>query len=125
MGCAAICATIAYIDRENLVERARQLGNFLREQGEALCQRWNCIGQIRQIGLMIAFEIVQDRETKEKDAELAERVLYGCLAEGLSFKVSGGSCLVWHPPLIVTKEQLKTAFAILEKVLKEQKADGR
>lgn len=125
LGCAAICATIAYIDKENLVERARQLGNFLREQGEALRQRWNCIGQIRQIGLMIAFEIVQNRETKEKDAELAERVLYGCLAEGLSFKVSGGSCLVWHPPLIVTKEQLKTAFAILEKVLMEQKADGR
>ncbi|MGI5893865.1 MAG: (R)-1-hydroxy-2-aminoethylphosphonate ammonia-lyase [Candidatus Merdivicinus sp.] len=121
LGCAAICATIEYIDKEDLVERARELGTFMREQGEALYQKFECIGEIRQIGLMMAFEIVRDRETKEKDTQLAEKLLYGCLTEGLSFKVSGGSCLVWHPPLIVTKEQLKTAFAILKKVLEEQK----
>lgn len=119
LGCAAICAVIEYLEKEKLLERSKQLGAFMREKGEVLYQQFSCIGEVRQIGVMIAFEIVKTRESKEKNPQLAEKVLYGCLEEGLSFKVSGGNCLVWHPPLIVTREQLERAFQILEKVLRK------
>ena len=47
-------------------------------------------------------------------ADAAERVLYDCLENGLSFKVSGGTVLTLTPPLTITHEQMAEALAILD-----------
>jgi len=44
-------------------------------------------------------------------------VLYDCLANGLSFKVSGGTVLTLTPPLTITDEQIAKALSILDKAL--------
>ena len=44
-------------------------------------------------------------------------MLYHCLERGLSFKVAGGNCITWHPPLIVTREELAFAFQLLDEAL--------
>lgn len=117
IGCAAICAAIEYIDENNLMENCRDLSQFAMSRGKELMNKYNCIGDFRIQGLLISFEFVKDRITKEKDTDLSERILYSSLEEGLSFKVSSGNCITWHPPLLISKEELEFAFDIFEKAI--------
>ena len=116
-GCAAICAVIRYIDEYNLLENCRTQSAFAVQCSTRLYGQYQCIGDFRIAGLLISFEMVKDRISKEKDAELAEKILYYCLAHGLSFKLSAGNCITWHPPLIVTEEKLAFAFVLFEKAI--------
>lgn len=117
IGCAAICAAIEYIDENNLMENCRNLSQFAMSRGKELMNKYNCIGDFRIQGLLISFEFVKDRMTKEKDTDISERILYSSLEEGLSFKVSSGNCITWHPPLLISKEELEFAFDIFEKAI--------
>lgn len=116
-GCAAICATLDYIDEERLLKRCKELSAYAADHSARLFERYECIGDIRIAGLLICFEFVKDRNSREKDTALAERLLYACLEKGLSFKLSAGNCIVWNPPLIVSHEQLDFAFSVFEKAL--------
>lgn len=117
IGCAAICVAIEYIDENNLMENCRDLSQFAMSRGKELMNKYNCIGDFRIQGLLISFEFVKDRMTKEKDTDISERILYSSLEEGLSFKVSSGNCITWHPPLLISKEELEFAFDIFEKAI--------
>ena len=119
LGCAAICATIDYIDEFQLQVQCNRQSQFVKEELDVLWNQFDCIGDIRMAGLLISIELVKSRETKEKHEELAEQILYYCLENGLSFKLSGGNCITWHPPLIVSKEQLTFAIQILHEGLKK------
>jgi 4-aminobutyrate aminotransferase len=118
MGCAAICATIDYMDEYKLLENCKRQSEVARQWAKELYERYMCIGDYRIIGLLISFELVQDRFSKEKHDKLTEQILYYCLQYGLSFKVTAGNCITWHPPLIVTREQLAFAFHIFEEAIK-------
>lgn len=117
IGCAAICAAIEYIDENNIMDNCRNLSQFAMSRGKELMNRYNCIGDFRIQGLLISFEFVKDRMTKEKDTDISEKILYSSLEEGLSFKVSSGNCITWHPPLVISKEELEFAFDIFEKAI--------
>jgi 4-aminobutyrate aminotransferase len=114
LGSAAILATIDYIDDHKLGERCQVLSAFMRDELNKLAERHECIGDIRIAGLLISIELVKDKGTKERHDDLAERVLYYCLEKGLSFKVSGGNCLTWHPPLVVTREEMRFAVSLVD-----------
>lgn len=117
LGSAAILATIEYMDDFNLMENCRRQSTFALKCSKKLYEKYECIGDIRIIGLLITFEMVKARTTKEKDEEICEKILYYCLKNGLSFKLSNGNCITWHPPLIVTEEQLSFAFNLLEEAI--------
>ncbi|MGG0178527.1 (R)-1-hydroxy-2-aminoethylphosphonate ammonia-lyase [Gottfriedia acidiceleris] len=118
LGCAAICSTIEYIDDYNLEENCRVQSEYVKTKLAELYAQYEKIGDIRVAGLLISIELVKSRDTKEKYDELAEKILYFCLNNGLSFKLSGGNCITWHPPLIVTKRELEFAVGLLEEGLK-------
>ncbi len=117
-GCAAICATIEYIDKYKLLENCKKQSEFASQYSNILYSKYECIGDFRIAGLLMAFEFVKDRNSKEKDDKLAEKILYYCLEHGLSFKLSSGNCIVWYVPLIITQEQLSSAFNVFEKAIK-------
>ena len=118
-GSAAICATLNYIDEMNLLDRCNKLSEYAARRSARMFQRYECLGDVRIAGLLICFECVRDRITGEKDEALAEKLLYTCLKNGLSFKLSAGNCIVWYPPLIVSPEQLDFAFSVFEKAIIE------
>jgi 4-aminobutyrate aminotransferase len=118
LGSAAICAVIDYIDDLKLAEECKIQSDFVRGELDSLWNRYECIGDIRIAGLLITIELVKSRETQEKHDELAERILYYCLERGLSFKLAGGNCITWHPPLIVSREQLTFAIGLLDEGLR-------
>ena len=97
------------IESENLLEHSSKLGAETLEQLRKLQQRHNAITDVRGLGLAMGVEV--------SSPDTAERILYDCLENGLSFKVSGGTVLTLTPPLTITDEQMASAFAILDKAL--------
>jgi len=117
VGCAAICATIEFIDKNNLLDNCKKISEYVKVKASELYKTYECIGEVRICGLLITFEFVKNRDSKEKYEELSEKILYKSLELGLSFKVSGGNCVTWHPPLIVSKNEIDIAFNIFEKAM--------
>ena len=69
---------------------------------------------MRGRGLMFGVEIVSDKAARTPAPQLAERIYYACLDQGLSFKISGGCTLTLSPPLVISREDLDRALSIVE-----------
>ena len=63
---------------------------------------------------MFGVEIVSSREARTPDPDRAERILYACLSEGLSFKLSAGNVLTLSPPMTIGEDDLDRALTIVE-----------
>lgn len=108
----AALTTLAIIDDEGLVDRARDLGADALERLFHLADKSEKVGEVRGRGLLMGVEVVDGDGAP--DPEFAERILYSCLEAGLSFKVSQGSVLTLSPPLTINREDLNEALAIVE-----------
>ncbi len=109
VGAAAALTTLDVIDSENLLERSRKLGAATLDELRDLQRRHDAIIDVRGLGLAMGVEL--------SSPDAAERVLYDCLANGLSFKVSGGTVLTLTPPLTITDKQMTKALAIIDAAL--------
>lgn len=119
LGSVAGLTTIEIIETEHLLAKATEDGKFMKTRLTALQDRFELIGDIRGLGLLWGVELVKNRTTKEKAIDEAERVMYACLRNGLSFKVSAGNVLQWSPALTITRDELEKAMQILENSLNE------
>ncbi len=114
MACAAALATLDAIEAEGLVERARSLGDHALESLRELARRHPAIRDVRGLGLLLGVELKRDPAHPERAERDAERILYGALSRGLSFKISMGTILTLVPPLNIAKEDLDHAIEILD-----------
>ncbi len=119
LGSVAALATINYIQRENLLQKVVEDGVWMKNELERLKDRFPIIGDVRGIGLLWGIELVKSRETKEKAKKKAEKIMYGCMQYGLSFKVSQGNVLQLSPPLTISRDELQTAISILSDVFEK------
>jgi 4-aminobutyrate aminotransferase len=103
--------TLQIIEGEGLVERSASLGLVALERGRELAARFEVIGDVRARGLMLGIELV--KPDGSPNPELAERVLYAALAQGLSFKTTMGTVLTLAPALTIGEPDLQRAFDIL------------
>ncbi|HFQ4899878.1 TPA: aspartate aminotransferase family protein [Vibrio vulnificus] len=117
IGCAAALATMEAIEQEGLLDKAKSDSQFMREKLLEMKAKYPVIGDIRGIGMLWGIELVIDHESKARAYDEAEAVLYQCLSNGVSFKVSQGNVIQLSPPLIITREQLTEALAIVEEAI--------
>lgn len=111
------------VDRDNLVQHAREVGEVLHNGLRKLMSRYGCIGEVRGRGLMAGVEIVTDRESKSPGHDLAKRLgdkafEYGIWAN-LSSHPSFGGVFRIAPPITVTTEQIEQGLEILERAFAE------
>jgi 4-aminobutyrate aminotransferase len=66
---------------------------------------------------MFGVEIVSDRDRKTPGNDLAERIYYACLAQGLSFKISQGCVLTLSPLLVIARTDLERALRIVVRAI--------
>lgn len=123
IGCAAALATMEVIEQENLLDKAKADGQFMREKLLEMKAKYPVIGDVRGIGMLWGVELVTDHETKQRAFDEAEAVLYQCLNDGMSFKVSQGNVIQLSPPLVITREQLTQAMAIFEEAIAKVSKD--
>ncbi|MEZ9839027.1 aspartate aminotransferase family protein [Vibrio sp. 10N.261.52.C11] len=117
IGCAAALATMEVIEQENLLEKVQADSAFVREQLLQMKEKYPVIGDVRGIGLLWGVELVTDHITKNRAFDEAEAVLYQCLNDGLSFKVSQGNVIQLSPPLIISRSELEVALSVFEKAI--------
>lgn len=121
LGAAAGLAMLEFIDQHALLDQAKSCEAFLNKKLSALKEKYPVIGDIRGIGLLWGIELIKDPVTKERNTELASRVMYRCLEKGLSFKVSQGNVLQWVPPLTIQETELQEAVDILGNAIAQEK----
>jgi 4-aminobutyrate aminotransferase-like enzyme len=122
--CAAALKNIEIIRRNGLCEQASAVGKYLLEELARLQGRFAAIGDVRGRGLLVGFELVKDRGTKEADFELARNLFETMLAKGLiteleSRKNLQNAVIVLHPPLITERKHVEEAVGIIEEALAE------
>ncbi|WP_063344079.1 aspartate aminotransferase family protein [Vibrio jasicida] len=117
IGCAAALATMEAIEQDGLLNKAKADSQFMREKLLEMKAKYPVIGDVRGIGMLWGIELVTDHESKVRAYDEAEAVLYQCLNNGVSFKVSQGNVIQLSPPLIITREQLTEALATFEEAI--------
>ena len=119
VSCAAALAAINYIEKNQLVNHARQLGRYSLKRLEDMQQRHDLIGDVRGLGLFLGIELVKDRLSRERAGDEAEAVMYAALSKGLSFKVTMGNILTLTPALTITKKEMDSALDVIEECIAE------
>ncbi|MCK8827656.1 4-aminobutyrate--2-oxoglutarate transaminase [Natroniella acetigena] len=116
VSCAAALAVLDIIERDNLVERANELGGLMKARLEEMQDKYSIIGDVRGKGFMLAIELVKDRETKEPAAEEKSKIAEECYKKGLIVVGAGlhSNVLRFLAPITMNKEQLAEGMDILE-----------
>ncbi len=115
---AAANAVLDVIEDEKLCERAAEVGRRITERLTAIATRQGMehIGDVRGLGAMVAFELVEDRQSKTASPALTNRIVAEAEARGLILLSCGTRFNVIRllPPLTVEWEVLEEGLAILE-----------
>ena len=121
--CAVGSANIQILEDEGLVENAAEQGSYLKAAFEGMMRRYEIVGDVRGIGLMLGLEIVTDKKTKTPSAPHASAISGYCRDNGLliGHRPTGavsGNIIRILPPLILKREEADEALAILEAAIK-------
>jgi 4-aminobutyrate aminotransferase len=116
VSCQAALATIDLLEEE-LIANARLQGERLMHGLRSLQNRYECIGDVRGMGLMVGLELVVERERKEKAPQWRDDVIQACFEKGLLLLGCGENTLRFCPPLIVGEQEVDTCVSILDEVL--------
>ncbi|MEM0157956.1 MAG: acetyl ornithine aminotransferase family protein [Thermoplasmataceae archaeon] len=115
---AACVATINTIRSEHLLENATEMGKYFRKRLDELYEKYECIGDVRGLGLMLAVDFVKDRKTREPDSKLRDRVEMRSFETGLILLSTGLSAIRIIPPLNVTRREIDMGVDVLDKAIK-------
>jgi 4-aminobutyrate aminotransferase len=116
VSCRAALATLDLLQggyMQNAAERGEQL-----KQGLLRLQRqYPFIGDVRGLGLMVAMDLIRDRDPYTHDPVLRDEVVSAAFHHGLLLLGAGESAIRFCPPLCITAAQVDTALRILGGVL--------
>ena len=116
-------AMIDILINEKMAENAAEQGAYLKKHLLRLQKEFECIGDVRGRGLLLGVEIVKDRESREPDIDLGNKISDTCLEMGLSMnivRVKGmGGVFRIAPPLSITREEIDLGVEILDKAIRQ------
>lgn len=121
VACAAALGAIEAIEKDGLIQRARDIESLAKPRLEALVVAGSPVGEVRGRGAMLAMEFVQPG-TKEPAPEVAKAVAAHCHAEGVLVLVCGtlGNVIRLLPPLVIDDELLSDALDVIEVAVRAQ-----
>jgi 4-aminobutyrate aminotransferase len=119
VSCRASLATLDLLER-GYMANAAQRGEQLRQGLLKLQRRHPQVGDVRGLGLMVAMDLVKDRDRQVPDPALRDAVVQAAFQQGLLLLGCGESAIRFCPPLCVTAEQVETVLRILDGVLAER-----
>ncbi|MEV3985293.1 4-aminobutyrate--2-oxoglutarate transaminase [Nonomuraea sp. NPDC049758] len=118
LACEAALGVLETIESEDLVAKARRIGEIMLPRLRSLQERFPAIGDVRGRGAMIAIELVEPG-TKNPDPAAVQEIVKRCHAEGLVVLTAGtyGNVLRFLPPLVMPEHLLEEGLGILEKAI--------
>ncbi|MCX6999673.1 MAG: acetyl ornithine aminotransferase family protein [Candidatus Sumerlaeota bacterium] len=116
VSCAASLATMDLLEKQ-LIKNATVMGDYMKERLLPFVEKYDCVGDVRGLGLMIGIEIIRDKRTKEPANALRNKIIHHCFNNGLLLLGCGLNTLRICPPLVITKEHADLAIATIEKAI--------
>lgn len=122
---AAANAVLEIYEQDELVERAAEMGEYLKSQVELLKLKHPSIGDFRSTGLLGCFELVKNRTTKApitpwnakpEELEVTNRMAAKVRELGM-FTLVRWNWIFIAPPLNISKAELDEGLQILSKVI--------
>ena len=107
VACAVALRNVEIIEREKLVERARELGPYFSEKLASLRDH-PIVGETRSVGLIAAIELSSNKAKRgrfEKPGRVGIICRDHCFQNGLIMRASWDT-MVLSPPLVITKKEI-------------------
>ncbi len=112
----AAVENLKIIEKENLVENSRVLGNVLQQGLEKIVSKYpERLGCLHAKGLVAGIQVVKSG-TKDPDAQTAQQINEKCFHKGLlMFAPVGiaGECIKIAPPLMISEDALNEGLEVL------------
>ncbi len=124
ISCAAAAAVVDVVIEERLPERSAKLGERATKLFKEMQAKYDIIGDVRGPGLFIGLELVKDRTTKQRDVEIAKRIVSDALRLGALYGTShgvpplGGNVVKFKPPMIIEEGLMNRGIGILDQAFK-------
>jgi 4-aminobutyrate aminotransferase len=116
--CAAALTTLDLVESEYCANAAA-VGEYFMTQLRALESRYDCIGDVRGKGLMIGFELVENRATKTPATKLCDSIITRAFHNGLLLLSCGQSTIRFMPPLMISRADVDEAIGLLVASMEE------
>ena len=116
IACAAALATIELIENEYM-DNSTEVGEYTLDALHEIKTRHPSIGDVRGIGLMIGVEFVKDRQTREPDDELRDRIIHQAFEGRLLLLGCGTSAIRIAPPLNISRTEIDEGLKIFEEAI--------
>jgi len=116
IACEAALATIELL-KDRLMDNAHKMGALMQDRLREMQKTHRLMGDVRGMGLMVATELVKNRETKAPAVAERDAVIQGCFEKGLLVLGCGESAVRFMPPLTLTKKEAESGLDIFEAVL--------
>lgn len=117
---AVALKVLEIVQRDQLVERSKVLGNHMRKGLQNLMQRHQCIGDVRGRGLLLGMEFVASQGKGAND--ISREVTDIALERGLSASITGAlssGILRFAPPITSTEEEIDFGLNVLDESISQ------
>lgn len=122
LACVAALKSIEIMEKENLADRAVQLGGIACDRLKQMQNKHEIIGDVRGVGAMLAIEFVSDRRKKTPLApEQTVKIVQSCANNGVLAIRCGlySNGLRFLFPLVISEEQLQEGMDVVEEALSQ------
>lgn len=122
LGCVAGLKVLEIIDEDKLCERSTHIGELFNTRLSAMqASGLDCIGDIRNLGAMVAIEMVEGGDANKPDAARTATVVKAAAEKGLILLSCGirGNVIRFLPALTASDDILHEGLDILENVLRD------
>ncbi|WP_022669139.1 aspartate aminotransferase family protein [Desulfospira joergensenii] len=115
VGAAVGKTVMSILEKEDLITRARQTGEYLGQCLEKKILPFPFVGDVRGMGLLWGIEFVRDKKTKApfpKEKGMSQRVWESLFKRGVAaYKSTGfarghGDALILAPPFVIERDQV-------------------
>lgn len=121
----AALAVLDYIDEHKLMINAAEMGAYLRGKLDEMAAKYDLIGEVRGMGLLLAIELVDDRESKVPATAATNAMLEAARENRLLIGKGGlsGNVLRISPPMNIAKSDIDSFAERLDASFKKVTAD--
>jgi acetylornithine/N-succinyldiaminopimelate aminotransferase len=116
LACAVAVAVIDTMEKQGLLARATEVGDYFQQQLRELAQRHEAIVDVRGKGLMVAAEL--------DSPELAKATVGEMLKRHILINSTSETVLRFLPPYILERAHVDTAIAALDEIFTEHAANA-
>ncbi len=118
---AAADAQLKYVmkNKASIEDQARRKGRYMLARLEEMKEKYEIVGDVRGLGMMIAIEFVKDKKSKDPSPKGRDDVTVEAFNNGLLMLPTGFSSLRIIPPITINQKNLEEGMDILEDAIKK------